>query len=175
MRVHFFARLFAVLIATNIFSAAQEPVKPSLSPRIITATRQVVIFTDLETQLLRAVQGKDQASLSKLVSDDCIIEMPDADPLPCDDWMKSVLSKDYVLKTFVVRQVSVVVGPDSSVVKFDRVQQSTFKDKPEGGEFFVVDVWKKDGDTWKLANRYVSKVSSVPFMPKTDVKPTGKQ
>ena len=28
------------------------------------------------------------------------------------------------------------------------------------GEFFVVDLWKKDGDAWKLANRYVSKVSS---------------
>jgi hypothetical protein len=38
----------------------------------------------------------------------------------------------------------------------------------------VVDVWKKNGDTWKLVNRYVAKVSSVPFMPKADVKPTGK-
>jgi hypothetical protein len=65
-------------------------------------------------------------------------------------------------------------GPDSSVVKFDRVQESSFKGKPDGGEFFVVDIWKKTGDAWKLASRYVSKVSSVPFMP-TDVKPTGKQ
>jgi len=24
-------------------------------------------------------------------------------------------------------------------------------------EFFVVDVWKKDGETWKLVNRFVSK------------------
>jgi ketosteroid isomerase-like protein len=169
--------LFSTAIALTGFLAgsAQEPVKPSLSPRIITATRQVVIFTDLETQLLRAIQAKDQAGLSKLVSEDCIIEMPDADPLTGEDWMKSVLTKDYVLKTFVVRQLSVIDGPDSSVVKFDRVQQSSFKGKPEGGEFFVVDVWKKDGDAWKLANRYVSKVSSVPFMPKSDVKPTGKQ
>jgi len=154
--------------------SAQEPVKPSLSPRIITATRQVAIFTDLEKQLLRAIQSKDQAGLSKLVSEDCFIEMPDADPLPCDNWMTSVLSKDYVLKTFGVRQLSVTDGPDSSVVKFDRVQESSFKGKPDGGEFFVVDIWKKTGDAWKLASRYVSKVSSVPFMP-TDVKPTGKQ
>ena len=166
-----------VVIAVTTFSAgsAQEPIKPSLSPRIITATRQVVIFTDLEKQMLRAVQSKDQAGLSKLVSDDCIIEMPDADPLPCDDWMKTVLSKDYVLKSFVVRQLSVVDGADVMVVKFDRVQQSTFKGKPDGGEFFVIDVWKKDGADWKLASRFVCKVSSVPYMPKTDVKPTGKQ
>jgi ketosteroid isomerase-like protein len=169
--------LFSTAIALAGFLAgyAQEPVKPSLNPRIITATRQVVIFTDLETQLLRAVQGKDQAGLSKLVSEDCIIEMPDADPLPCDDWMKTVMAKDYALKSFVLRQFSVADEGDVAVVKFDRVQQSSFKGKPDGGEFFVVDVWKKNGDTWKLTNRYVVKVSSVPFMPKTDVKPTGKQ
>jgi hypothetical protein len=38
----------------------------------------------------------------------------------------------------------------------------------------VVDLWKKDGDTWKLANRYVSKVSSIVPAEQT-VKPTGKQ
>jgi hypothetical protein len=180
LRGSFMANRNFVSIALIAFAAvsagsAQEPIKPSLHPRIITATRQVATFTGMENQLLRAVQSKDQAGLSKLVSEDCIIEMPDADPLPCDDWMKTVLSKDYVLKTFVVRQLSVVDGTDIMVVKFDRVQQSSFKGKPEGGEFFVVDVWKKDGADWKLANRFVSKVSSVPFMPKTDVKPTGKQ
>jgi len=175
MRVRFLACLLLVLIAPTIFSATQEPVKPSLSPRIITATRQVTIFNDLEKQMLRAVQSKDQAGLSKLVSDDCIIEIPDADPLPCDDWMKSVLSKDYVLKTFIVRQLSVADGTDVMVVKFDRVQQSSFKGKPDGGEFFVIDVWKKAGDSWKLASRFVSKVSTVPYMPKAASHPTGKQ
>jgi ketosteroid isomerase-like protein len=164
-----------IVLAAFVFTSAQEPVKPSLNPRIITATRQVTIFNALENQLLHAVQSKDQAGLSTLVSDDCIIEMPDADPLPGDDWMKTVLSKDYVLKTFVIRQLSVVDGADVMVVKFDRVQQSSFKGKPDGGEFFVVDVWKKDGENWKLASRYVSKVSSVPYMPKADVKPTGKK
>ena len=168
---------FIATLALAAFSAgsAQEPVKPQLSPRIITATRQVTTFTGLENQLLRAVQSKDQVGLSKLVSEDCIIEMPDADPLPCDDWMKSVLSKDYALKTFAVRQLSVADGTDSTVVKLDRVQQSSFKGKPDGGEFFVVDIWKKSGDTWKLSNRYVAKVSSVPWEPKGDVHPTGKQ
>jgi hypothetical protein len=170
-----FVSVTIIAVAAFLASSAQEPIKPSLNPRIITATRQVVIFTDLETQLLRAIQSKDPAGLSKLVSEDCIIEMPDADPLTGEDWMKAVLSKDYVLKTFVVRQLSVVNGADIMVVKFDRVQQSTFKGKPDGGEFFVIDVWKKEGADWKLANRFASKVSSVPFMPKVDVKPTGKQ
>jgi ketosteroid isomerase-like protein len=175
MAIHSFLFSTAIALTGFLAGSAQEPVKPSLSPRIITATRQVVIFTDLETQLLRAVQSKDQAGLSNLVSEDCIIEMPDADPLTGEDWIKTVISKDYALKSFVLRQFSVADEGDVAVVKFDRVQQSSFKGKPDGGEFFVVDVWKKSGDSWKLTNRYVAKVSSVPFMPKTDVKPTGKQ
>jgi hypothetical protein len=165
----------AIALAALLPASAQEPIKPPLNPRVITATRQVVIFTDLETQMLRAIQSKDKAGLSKLVSEDCIIEMPDADPLTSEDWIAAVLSKDYALKSFVVRQVAAVDGRDFAVVKFDRVQQATSKGKSDGGEFFVVDVWKKDGEAWKLTNRFVSKVSSVPFVPKVDARPTGKQ
>jgi ketosteroid isomerase-like protein len=164
-----------IILAVTISVAAQEPVKPPLSPRIITATRQVSIFSRLEIQLLKAVQAKDQAALKNLVGDDCMIEMPDADPLSSDDWISSVLAKDFQLKSFQVRQVSALDQGDTVIVKFDRVQESTYKGTADGGEFFVVDVWKKSGDNWKLANRYVAKISSAPWMPKTDVKPTGKQ
>ena len=175
MRVHFFARLFAVLIATSVFSAAQEPVKPALSPRIITATKQVAMFTGLENQLLHAVQKKDKAAAQAMLSDDLIIEMPDADALPGDDWLDSVLAKDYTLKSFIVRQVSAIDLGNAVVVKFDRLQEASLKSQADNGEFFVVDVWKKTRDTWKLASRYVSKVSSVASVPQKDVKPTGKQ
>lgn len=174
MRVRFFARLFAVLIATSIFSAAQEPVKPALTPRIITATKQVSIFNGLENQLLKAVQKKDKAAAQAMLSDGLMIEMPDADPLPGDDWLDSVLAKDYTLKSFVVRQMSAIDLGDAVVVKFDRLQEAASKDQADNGEFFVVDVWKKSGDTWKLASRYVSKVSSQAAIQKP-AKPTGKQ
>jgi uncharacterized protein DUF4440 len=175
MRVRSVACLLPVLIVTVIFSAAQEPVKPALSPRIITATKQVSIFTGMEKQLLQAIQQKDKAAAQAMLSDDLIIEMPDADPLPGDEWLDSVLAKDYTLKSFAVRQMSAIDLGDAVVLKFDRIQEATFKGKPDGGEFFVIDVWKKNGDSWKLANRYVSKVSSQPSIPKAPVKPTGKQ
>jgi hypothetical protein len=175
MRVRFWVRLFAALIATSIFSAAQEPVKPALTPRIITATKQVSMFAGLENQLLKAVQKKDKAAAQAMLSDDLIIEMPDADALPGDDWLDSVTVKDYTLKSFVVRQVSAIDLGNAVVVKFDRLQEATSKGHPDNGEFYVVDLWKKDGDNWKLASRYVSKVSSQPSMPKAPVKPTGKQ
>ncbi|MGZ4873471.1 MAG: nuclear transport factor 2 family protein [Candidatus Angelobacter sp.] len=175
MRVRFFSRLFSVLINTSIFYAAQEPVKPALTPRIITATKQVTIFTGLENQLLQAVQKKDKAAAQAMLSADLIIEMPDADPLGGDDWLDSVTAKDYALKSFVVRQMSATDLGNAVVVKFDRLQEASSKGQADSGEFLVVDVWKKDGDNWKLANRYVAKVSSQPSIPKKPVKPTGKQ
>jgi ketosteroid isomerase-like protein len=166
--------VYLIVLAVTISVPAQEPVKPPLSRRIITATRQVSIFTNLETQLLKAIQAKDHATLKNLVADDCMIEMPDADPLPAEDWLATVLAKDFMLKKFGVRQVSAVEMGNVVVVKFDRLQEAAYKGAPATGEFFVIDLWRKDGDSWKLASRYVSKVSSV-VPPSSDVKPTGKQ
>ncbi len=171
-------RLFAYLVSLSILlisvAGGQEPVKPPRNPRIMTATRQVVTFSSLEKQMMEALQKKDKAALKALLTDDTAIHMPDADPLPGDDWVDSVMSKDFALKSFGIRQVDVADLGTAAVVAYDRIQDSTFKGKPDGGEFFVVDLWKKDGDNWKLADRYVSKVSSVLSQPK-DVKPTGKQ
>lgn len=175
MRVRFFARLLPVLIVTIIFSAAQEPVKPALTPRIITATKQVAIFTAMENQLLRAIQKKDKAAAQAMLSEDLYIEMPNADSLSGDDWLDSVMEKDYTLKSFVVRQMSAIDLGTAVVFKYDRLQEASSKGQADNGEFFVVDVWKKSGDTWKLAGRNVAKLSSQAEMPKAPVKPTGKQ
>ena len=100
-----FASLIAVSALRSTFSAvAQEPVKPKLNPRIVTATRQASMFSDLEIQMLKAVQKKDKAALQAMLTDDCVIEMPDADPLPGDEWMDSVMAKDFTLKSFAMRQ-----------------------------------------------------------------------
>jgi hypothetical protein len=175
MLVRCFVFVVSIVFTALVAAPAQEPTQPKLTPRIITATKQVSIFTGLENQLLQAIQKKDKAAAEAMLSDDLNIEMPDADPLPGDDWLDSVLAKDYTLKSFVVRQMSATDLGNAVVVKFDRVQDSTLNGKPDGGEFFVVDLWKKSGDSWKLANRYVSKVSSDASILKKPVKPTGKQ
>ena len=174
MLVRCFVFIMSIVFAALVAAPAQEPIQPKLTPRVITATRQVTIFMGLERQILQAVQKKDQASLKAMLDDDCVIEIPNADPLAGEDWIASVMAKDYSLKSFTVRQMSTVDEGNFVLVKFDRVQESTLNGKSDGGEFFVVDLWKKSGDSWKLANRFVSKLSSVPSVPK-DVKPTGKQ
>ena len=110
MPVRFFHRLMSVLIAVTVFAGAQEPVKPKLNPRIVTATKQVSMFSDLEIQMLKAVQKKDKAALQAMLTDDCVIEMPNADPLPGDEWVDSVMAKDFTLKSFAMRR-SFCCGP----------------------------------------------------------------
>jgi hypothetical protein len=175
--MRFCCLIFIVLMAfiASVAAPAQEPTQPTLTPHIITATKQVTLFTGLERQMLQAVQKKDKAALESMLDDDFAIEMPDADPLIAEDWIASVMAKDYSLKSFIIRQMTAVDAGNFVLVKFDRVQESSANGKSDGGEFFVVDLWKKAGDSWKLADRFVSKVSSVPLTPKTGAHPTGKQ
>jgi ketosteroid isomerase-like protein len=171
------ARLVVALFlaASASLAAAQEPLKPPLSPRIITATRQVTMFTATEKQMLDAVQKKDKSALQAMLSDECAIHLPDSDLMPGDEWLESVMSKHYMLKSFTIRQLSVSDLGTAAVVSYDRIQESTYKGQNDGGEFYVVDLWKKVGDNWKLSDRYVTKVGSTPVMPKGPVRPTGKQ
>jgi ketosteroid isomerase-like protein len=173
--ISLFAFCCIAFIGISMVSAAQEPTKPTLTPRIITATKQVTMFTGIERQMLQAAQKKDKAVLGAMMTEDCSIHLPNADPLDGEDWVDSVMNKDFVLKSFVVRQMTVADLGNAAVVSYDRIQESTYKGQNDGGEFYVVDLWKKDGDSWKLSDRYVSKVSSTPYMPKGPVKPTGKQ
>ena len=165
----------AALTMTSGFLFTQEPVKPQLTPRIITATKQVTMFSGIENEMLQAVQKKDKAALASMVTDDCSIHLPDADPMPGEDWIDSVMNKNFVLKKFIIRQMSVADLGNAAVVSYDRIQESSLQGKPDGGEFYVVDLWKQDGGPWKLSDRYVSKVGTTPYMPKGPVKPTGKQ
>jgi hypothetical protein len=167
--------LYAMAALFAVLTWAQEPVKPPVTPRIITATRQVTLFSGLELQILKAIQKKDKPALEALLSDDFWIYMPDAEPLGGDEWLDMVTGKDYSLKTFAVRRFFATDLGDSVQVVFERSQVGAWKGRADSGQFFVIDLWKKSGDSWKLANRSVAKTSSVPATVKTTHKPTGKQ
>ena len=161
---------FSMVMLPALSLAAQEPVKPPLAPKIMTATRQVTLFTGLEKQLLAGIQKKDQAALKGLLADDFEIWMPNGDAIATEDWLPGVLGK-FNLKSFRISQMSVRDFGDTAIVKFMRSQKADFQGKDESGEYFVVDVWRKAGESWQLSDRYVSKISSVVSTPR----PSGKE
>jgi len=166
--------IFIFLLTPVLNCLSQEPVKPKLTPRIITGTRQVTFFSGLEKQLLQALQKKDKSGLQKMVADECQIAFPKADPLDCGDWIDSVMAKDFDLKSFSVRNMSVTDLGDAALVNYDRVQHATQGTRDVSGEFFVLDVWRKSGDAWKLTNRYVSRESNSATAAKLPT-PSGKE
>ena len=174
MRIRFALYLFLVLCSMMFTAAAQEPVEQRVTPRIMTATRQVTLFTDLEMRILTSIQKKDEALLKTLLADDFEIWMPNSDPVAAEDWISAVMG-NYTLKSFRLSQMAARDFGDTVVVKFTRDQQAETKGKNDSGEYFVVDVWRKDGDSWKLSDRYVTRVRSVfPPARRTAPKPTGK-
>lgn len=163
--------LFLFLIAP---AWTQEPVKPPQTPKIITATRQVTLFTGLEKQMLQAVQKKDKPALKAMLAEECSIALPKADSLDCEDWMDSVMSSEFTLKTFAVRSVSVTDLGGAALVNYERHQQAVYKGKDHNGEFFVLDLWKKSGNSWSLVNRYVSRIEPA-AAPVASPTPSGKE
>jgi hypothetical protein len=167
--------LLVGVIAALTPATGQEPVEAKLTPAIVTATRQVTLFTGLEKQLLQAVQNKNRSAAEALLTDDFEIAMPHADALAGEEWLDSVVAKDFALRTFVISQMSVADLGDFAVVKYERGQQATLKGKAYDGEFFVVDLWKKNGDAWKLANRYVARIPAAPSAARVKARPSGKE
>jgi hypothetical protein len=152
-----------------------QPQQPAPTPgRIQTRTRLVAIFSGLENRLFEAVQKKDQAALTPLLGDEFEIWIPNAtgDPVPMDDWLAQVMGA-YTLKSFHIRQMSARDFGSVVVVKFVYGQQAESQGKDDSGEFFVVDAWEKNGDSWKLSDRYISRFSAL--QPAHPVRPTEKQ
>lgn len=181
--------LTVFLFSLSLFSVAQStttaqtapPAKPAQSQqsaptpgRIQTRTRLVAIFSGLENRLFQAVQKKDQAALTPLLDDEFEIWIPNdtGDPVPMDDWLAQVTGA-YTLKSFHIRQMSARDFGSVVVVKFVYGQQAESKGKDDSGEFFVVDAWEKQGDSWKLSDRYISRFSAL--QPVHPMRPTGRQ
>ncbi len=156
--------------------AAPEQTAPGVSTgRVVTKTRLVAIFSDLETQLLQAQQAKDEPALNRLLGDEFEVWTPElsGDPIPRDDWRKRALAQK--LSSFRIEQMAVKAMSDEIVVASFLLEETAEHDgKGRASNRFVVDVWKKNGDVWQLAERYSSRVAGSADT-EGGKKPTGKE
>jgi uncharacterized protein DUF4440 len=154
-------------------SSQTQPAEPEDPHRIVTHTRLVSIFAGMEVQLYKAIQRKDKNAINALLTDEFEVWTPNqsGDPIPSDDWLQSVTT-GYDLKTFRITQMSARDFSTVIVVKFRLSQKAEASGKDQSGDYFVIDAWQKEGESWKLSDRYISKVPALPAAP---VRPTGKQ
>jgi len=141
--------------------------------RIVTTTRLVAQFSDLEQQLIRAAQHKDEAALNKLLSEDFEQWSPDppGDPVPREEWMHNALTA-VITQSFQLRQMAVRMVGDTAVVSFVLSQKAACEGRDCSGDSFIVDLWQLHKDAPQLLVRYASNIKRVPQLPR---KPTGKE
>ncbi|HVP42117.1 MAG TPA: nuclear transport factor 2 family protein [Terriglobales bacterium] len=158
-----------MIILAVALSAPAGGSRQKSQPRVVTRTRLVALYSDLESQLAAAAQKGDKARLEQLLSDDFEQWSPEppGDPIPREDWMAA-----YHPTSFTTSQMAVRAFGDTDVASFVLHQKGAFGDKDLSGDFFVVDVWRREGNAPRLASRYISKSSkwSAP-----SASPTGKR
>jgi hypothetical protein len=144
-------RATAALAAVALAAAA--PVFAQPSGRIPTVTRLVKIFSQLETRLVDSAHVQDTAVLDTMLAPDFEMragEMPGT-PIPRDEWMR-------LARTSAQTQPQLA---QMAVHDFGTVATVSFADTASRPPRFIVDVWKRGGDGWKLAVRYQSDVTAT--------------
>ena len=158
-------------LALTVVASAQTRTE---GHRIVTKTRLQVVFSDLENQWLEAIKGKNSAALDNVLSENFEVWTPNkGEPIPIEEWKKEAFSR--LLQSFQISQLAVrAVSDQVSVASFVLSQKINAAGKTRTENEFVVDVWIKDGESWRCTDRYVSAIPSIKATT-GDARPTGKQ
>jgi len=150
---------FLLVLASSFSMAADE----TAQARIPTVTRWVKVFTERELALQSSARAGDEAALQTMLADDFEMRtgvMP-ANPTPKAEWIRQSLQQRDA--SFAIEQMAVHDLGDQAVVSF-REASSTGAKRTPARDIFVVDVWTRAGDEWRLAIRYASPAGSSDFV-----------
>lgn len=152
-------------------AAAQMTPSATVKKQISTVTRQVAAFSDLEKEFASALQKKDQARLEAMLTDDFDFWSPagGGDPIDREEWLQNAHTV-YEVQSWSLRELNVRLAGETAVVSFTASEKSHFRGRNVSGDYFVVDVWAKSADGWRLAARYASRLPKLP-----PAKPSGKK
>jgi len=168
--------LWLIFLGLSLYPAFPQGqvAPPRPQKRIVTKTRLIAIFSDLEDQLFRAEQNKNHGGFDTILAEDFQLwtPAPPGDPIPRADWLSQSLAEN--LKDFRIQQMAArSVEENATVVSFVLSKSVAHAGKTSVQNYFVVDLWQKSDDKWKLSERYASQFSGVSLRPSRP-KPSGK-
>jgi hypothetical protein len=141
------------LAAVGAFIVALAAVGPAfaadLAPgRIPTVTRLVKVYADRETALAQAIRAGDKAAVERTLADDFELRIGarPAQPVPRDDFVQAL-----VRTREAGGEISAMAVHDLGATAI-----ASFTQGHGANAIFVVDVWRKYGEDWKLAIRYAN-------------------
>ena len=164
------------MVVLLTFAATAQDQHPTGQPapgRIMTTTRLVTLFSDLEGRLQRAIRTQDSAAAQALLADDFDVTLAGApDPIARDEWLKQAL--DSHLASYSIRQLAARPTGDGAVVSFLLTQTIGSGPEAKTQQYFIVDVWDQPGTGgWKLLARYAAP-AAAPAAAESQ-RPTGKR
>jgi len=119
-----------------------------------------------------AIHQKDRSAIDRLLADDFEVLTPLAGtPVDRDQFIEAV-SDNLKLGSYRISQMTVHDFGDTAVVNFLVNVKGQLLGRDRSGQYFIVDVWRKNGDAWQAAVRYLSKSGMVTT---SQPRPSGKQ
>ena len=122
-------------------------------------------FQTLETHVSTAIQSKNVTALDELLAKDftfnLFLEGRAPEVMNRGEWLKT--ADIYTLIGFEIRYLAARVFGNVAVVRLQpyRTAVAGTSGIDRSGEFAVVDVWTKDGSTWKLSARHLSRPDTL--------------
>jgi hypothetical protein len=122
--------------------------------RIPTVSRLVVLFTQQELQLAERIKARDSSGVGALLTDDFELRASSqpGQPVPRADWIDQSLKSP--APAGAPRDMAVHDLGNAALVSFRQPFGSA------KSSMFVVDLWRRGGDDWKLAVRYAAPAGS---------------
>jgi hypothetical protein len=153
---------FGAVVASP--GAAQAPAPASIP----TVSRLVVVFTEHELRLTERIRARDAAGVGNLLTDDFELRASPRPgrPVPRADWIRQSTASPPALG--VPTQMAVHDLGTAAVVSFLQPAEGA------KGSLFVIDLWRRVGEDWKLAVRYAAPAGST-SVPIPGVPPAAKE
>jgi hypothetical protein len=148
----------ALALAAGALLALPVLAQPSpAAARMPTVTRLVKLFSELENDLVAQAHASEPQALDAMLDPGFEMRLgaQPGVPVPRDDWMHAVRAAPR--EAARIDQMAVHDFGTIAVVSF---RQTPTSDASRTTPRFVVDCWKRAGDGWKLAVRFVSDATS---------------
>ncbi len=154
--------LLCVLVALGGF-AGTSCALTSDSPPQVSMTRSMAVLADLERTLSDAASSGNRKAAEELLSPDFEFRPAEhpGEPTTRSDWLADASKRGNGSGQLSVRDLG-----DVSVASF-------VMSLDDGTSSFVVDVWQKLDNHWRLISRYQSALQATD-LPAGDIAPTGK-
>jgi uncharacterized protein DUF4440 len=146
------------LLAFAIAASAQEPVRrrpPAADDADLRLTEQT---RRLERAFADAIIHKDSARLERILAPGYTLRIADIPQgsAPRPFWMDIALHRVNAGSVELRHLAARGVGPNVTVAAFIHRQTGSSEGHDVSGEFYMVDLWKRNGGGWQLAARYSS-------------------